>query len=74
LEYIGVYNPILLYGNRLHGRVITIINRSEIVGRPLAALLANEGGKVYSVDINNIQEIHRGTGLKLKKYEVLKRN
>ncbi|CAB4397596.1 unnamed protein product [Rhizophagus irregularis] len=70
LEYIRVYNSVLLYGNRLHGCVITIINRSEIVGRPLAVLLANEGGKVYSVDINNIQEIHHGTELKLKKYEV----
>ncbi|GBB99438.1 hypothetical protein RclHR1_03520018 [Rhizophagus clarus] len=70
LEYIGVYNAVLPYGNRLHGRVITIINRSEIVGRPLAALLANDGGKVYSVDINNVQEFHRGTGLKLKRHEV----
>lgn len=74
MEYIRVYNPVLLYGNRLHGCVITIINRSEIVGRPLAILLANEGGKVYSVDINNIQEIYHGTESKLKKYEVLKRN
>lgn len=65
-----MYNSVLPYGDRLHGRVITIINRSEIVGRPLAALLANDGGKVYSVDINNIQEFHRGTGLKLKKHEV----
>ena len=70
MEYIGVYNPVLPYGNRLHGRIITIINRSEIVGRPLAALLANDGGKVYSVDINTIQEFHRGTGLKLKRHEV----
>ncbi|CAG8829133.1 17750_t:CDS:2, partial [Racocetra persica] len=45
LEYVGVYNPIIAYGNRLHGRVITVVNRSEIVGRPLAALLANDGGK-----------------------------
>ena len=72
MEYIGVYNIVLPYGDRLHGRVITIINRSEIVGRPLAALLANDGGKVYSIDINNVQEFHRGTGLKLKKHEVSK--
>ncbi|RIA86011.1 hypothetical protein C1645_741157 [Glomus cerebriforme] len=70
LKYIKVYNPVLSHGNRLYGRVITIINRSEIVGRPLAALLANDGGKVYSVDINNIQVFYRGTGLKLKKHEV----
>ncbi|CAG8538853.1 337_t:CDS:2, partial [Scutellospora calospora] len=70
MEYIRVYNPIITYGNRLHGRIITIVNRSEIVGRPLAALLANDGGKVYSVDINGIQEFNRGTGLRLKKHEV----
>ncbi|CAG8523423.1 15289_t:CDS:2 [Gigaspora rosea] len=74
LEYIKVYNPILAYGNRLHGRVITIVNRSEIVGRPLAALLANDGGKVYSIDINGIQEFNRGTGLRLKKHEVIDTN
>ncbi|CAH1759775.1 4516_t:CDS:2 [Entrophospora sp. SA101] len=74
LEYIGVYNSVLPYGNRLHGRVITVINRSEIVGRPLAALLANDGAKVYSIDINNILEFHRGTGLKLKKHEVHETN
>ncbi|KAF8953658.1 NAD-dependent 5,10-methylenetetrahydrafolate dehydrogenase [Podila verticillata] len=70
MEYVGVYNGILPHGNRLHGRVVTIINRSEIVGRPLAALLANDGAKVYSVDINGIQEFHRGVGLQLKKHEV----
>ncbi len=43
------------YGSRLKDRNITIINRSEIVGRPLAALLANEGANVYSVDANNVQ-------------------
>ncbi|KND01335.1 methylenetetrahydrofolate dehydrogenase (NAD(+)) [Spizellomyces punctatus DAOM BR117] len=70
LEHIGVYNKILPYGNRLHGRIITVINRSEVVGRPLAALLANDGARVYSVDIDGIMEFHRGEGLKLKKHEV----
>ncbi|KAJ3181877.1 NAD-dependent 5,10-methylenetetrahydrafolate dehydrogenase [Gaertneriomyces sp. JEL0708] len=70
LEHIGVYNKILTYGNRLHGRTITIINRSEVVGRPLAALLANDGAKVYSVDVDGIMEFHRGEGLKLRKHEV----
>ncbi|CAG8446085.1 15448_t:CDS:2 [Acaulospora morrowiae] len=74
LEYIGVYNAILPYGNRLHGRVITVVNRSEIVGRPLAALLANDGGKVHSVDINGVQEFYRGTGLRLKQHQVRETN
>ena len=33
-----------------------MINRSEVVGRPLAALLANDGARVLSVDIDSIQE------------------
>lgn len=36
------------------GTVVTIVNRSEIFGRPLAALLANAGAIVYSVDIDSI--------------------
>mmetsp|Transcript_24162 Transcript_24162/g.52613 ORF Transcript_24162/g.52613 Transcript_24162/m.52613 type:complete len:187 (-) Transcript_24162:763-1323(-) len=38
----------------MEGQVVTVINRSEIVGRPLAAMLANDGADVYSVDINSI--------------------
>lgn len=68
LEYIGVYNSILPYGNRLFGRTITVVNRSEIVGRPLAALLANDGASVYSVDIDGIQHYTRGEGIKMKRH------
>ncbi|KAF2636190.1 bifunctional protein [Massarina eburnea CBS 473.64] len=70
LEYLRIYNTILAYGNRLHGRTITVINRSEVVGRPLAALLANDGAQVYSVDINDVQEFTRGEGLRKKRHEV----
>ena len=31
-------------------------HRSEVVGRPLSALLANDGARVFSVDIDSIQE------------------
>jgi len=70
LEHLRVYNTILPYGNRLHGHTITVINRSEVVGRPLAALLANDGARVYSVDIGDVQEFHRGQGLRKKRHEV----
>ncbi|KAI9029940.1 hypothetical protein CLU79DRAFT_414798 [Phycomyces nitens] len=70
LEYIGVYNSVLPYGNRLYGRTITVVNRSEIVGRPLAALLANDGAKVFSVDVNGIQVFTRGSGIKLSAHQV----
>ncbi|KAI6135201.1 hypothetical protein EV401DRAFT_887657 [Pisolithus croceorrhizus] len=56
LEYIGVYNKILPYGDRAYGKTVTVINRSEVVGRPLAALLANDGARVFSADIDSIQE------------------
>lgn len=70
LEFIGVYNTILPYGNRLFGRTITIVNRSEIVGRPLAALLANDGASVYSVDITGIEHFTRGEGIRKRYHQV----
>lgn len=70
MEHLRVYNSILTYGNRLHGKTVTLINRSEVVGRPLAALLANDGARVYSVDINGIQEYHRGPGITFKRHIV----
>ena len=52
-------------GKRLAGKTVTVINRSEIVGRPLAAMLANDGADVYSVDINSIY-LFRGGGKLVK--------
>ncbi|MCJ1468379.1 hypothetical protein MMC07_007007 [Pseudocyphellaria aurata] len=73
LEYLRIYNTILPYGNRLFGHSITVINRSEVVGRPLAALLANDGACVYSVDLNGIQQFTRGEGIKKKRHEVVEK-
>ncbi|KAF2187105.1 NAD(P)-binding protein [Zopfia rhizophila CBS 207.26] len=73
LEYLRIYNTILPYGNRLHGRTVTVINRSEVVGRPLAALLANDGACVYSVDINDVQQFTRGEGLRKRRHEVVEK-
>ncbi|KIO27112.1 hypothetical protein M407DRAFT_73724 [Tulasnella calospora MUT 4182] len=56
LEFMGVYNTLLPYGDRAYGKTVTVINRSEVVGRPLAALLANDGARAFSVDIDSIQE------------------
>lgn len=47
-------------GNHLSGVSITVINRSDIVGRPLAALLANDGADVFSVDIDSLYLFRRG--------------
>lgn len=70
LEHLQIYNTFLDYGKRLFGRRITVINRSEVVGRPLAALLANDGAEVYSVDITGVQNFSRGSGLKKQKHDV----
>lgn len=47
-------------GRKLEGKTITVINRSEIVGRPLAAMLANDGAIVYSIDVNSIYMFEEG--------------
>ena len=70
LEHLQIYNTFLDYGKRLFGRRITVINRSEVVGRPLAALLANDGAEVYSVDVTGIQQFSRGKGLRKQQHEV----
>lgn len=70
LEYVQIYNTILPYGNRLHGHTICVVNRSEVVGRPLAALLANDGACVYSVDVTGVQKFTRGEGLTKTRHEV----
>ena len=36
-------------GDRLKNKTIAVINRSEIVGRPLAAMLANDGADVSTL-------------------------
>jgi len=71
LEYLRIYNTILPFGNRLFGHTITVINRSEVVGRPLAALLANDGACVYSVDVTGVQQFSRGQGIRNRKHEVV---
>lgn len=70
LEHLQIYNPILTPGNRLFGKTITVINRSEVNGRPLAALLANDGATVYSVDITGVQLFTRGQGIKKARHQV----
>ena len=54
LEAAKIYDEKLPMGRRMHGKTVAIVNRSEIVGRPLAAMLANDGADVYSIDIDSI--------------------
>lgn len=40
----------------LEGRKVAIFNRSEVVGRPLASMMANDGAHVFSFDIYGVVE------------------
>jgi methylenetetrahydrofolate dehydrogenase (NAD+) len=59
----GCYDTAKPIGRRMEGNTVTIINRSEIVGRPLAAMLANDGADVYSIDIESIYLFRQGRRL-----------
>lgn len=50
----GLYDITKPVGRRFEGTTVTIINRSDILGRPLASMLANDGAKVWSVDYDSI--------------------
>jgi methylenetetrahydrofolate dehydrogenase (NADP+)/methenyltetrahydrofolate cyclohydrolase len=52
IEASGVFAPA---GRPLEGRTVSVFNRSEVVGRPLASMLAHDGAKVYSFDIDGPQ-------------------
>ncbi len=41
------------------------------MGRPLAALLANDGASVYSVDVTGVQQFTRGEGLRKRRHEIV---
>merc|ERR1719389_1329107 len=53
LEHLGTYDKDQPIGDRLSGKTVTIINRSEVLGRPLAAMLANDGATVNSIDLDS---------------------
>jgi methylenetetrahydrofolate dehydrogenase (NADP+)/methenyltetrahydrofolate cyclohydrolase len=59
LEQIGVYDVAKGPHHQAEHLVATVFNRSEVVGRPLAALLAHDGARVYSFDINDVVRYER---------------
>jgi len=60
LNHLGAYKQELPVGEQLAGQTVVLYNRSEVVGRPLAAMLANDGALVYSVDIDNMLIYRKG--------------
>lgn len=59
LEALRVYHVDRPPRHQAEGLVAAIFNRSEVVGRPLAAMLAHDGAKVYSFDIEGV-EVYEG--------------
>jgi len=60
LEHLGTYETELSVGDRLRNKKVAIVNRSEVLGRPLAAMLANDGATVYSIDIDSTLIFEKG--------------
>lgn len=54
------------------GKTITIINRSEVLGLPLATMLSNEGAKIYSIDINSILQFMPEGEVRIKREQASK--
>ena len=53
LAIIKILAEIKSYGNEsrpLNDKIVTIFNRSEVIGRPLAVLMSNDGASVFSFD------------------------
>ncbi len=42
------------------GKTATVFSRSEVVGRPLAVMMSNDGARVYSFDVNGVLLYERG--------------
>eukprot|EP00930_Biecheleria_cincta_P099056 TRINITY_DN90704_c0_g1_i1.p1 TRINITY_DN90704_c0_g1~~TRINITY_DN90704_c0_g1_i1.p1 ORF type:complete len:377 (+),score=85.24 TRINITY_DN90704_c0_g1_i1:25-1155(+) len=60
LEHLKVYDSYLPIGQRMTGKTAVVVNRSEVVGRPVAAMLANDGAKVWSIDVDSVHIFTRG--------------
>ena len=58
----ALYDQTKPIGRRFEGTTVTIINRSDILGRPLASMLANDGAKVWSIDHDSIILYKPSTG------------
>lgn len=54
LGRLGVTNRDVPARESAAGLTVTVFNRSEVVGRPLAAMLAHDGARVYSFDVDGV--------------------
>jgi methylenetetrahydrofolate dehydrogenase (NADP+)/methenyltetrahydrofolate cyclohydrolase len=56
LEALRVYHTDRGPRRQAEGLVATVFNRSEVVGRPLAVMLAHDGATVHSFDVDGVVE------------------
>lgn len=60
LAIVKILTELGLYGDGeerpLSGKTVSIFNRSEVIGRPLAVMMSNDGARLYSFDINGVLE------------------
>lgn len=54
------------------GKTMTIINRSEVLGLPLATMLSNHGATIYSIDINSILQFMPEGEVRIKREQASK--
>lgn len=59
LEFVGLA-PDVDPQQSFQGKKVTVFNRSDVVGKPLAYMLANDGAEVYSFDINGGHRLRKG--------------
>lgn len=59
LQWTRIYDQAVPEAIQLRNQTICIINRSDVVGVPLAELLASQGARVYSVDIEDVRIFQR---------------
>ena len=60
IHFLGAYKTDKPIGEQLDGKIVIVFNRSEVVGRPLAAMLVNDGATVYSVDVTGMLLYRQG--------------
>lgn len=58
LAIIKILNDLREYD--LTGKTVTIFNRSEVIGRPLAVMMSNDSARVFSFDVNGPLEFNHG--------------
>lgn len=73
LEHMGAYERGAAPGTQARGKTATVFNRSEVVGRPLAAMLAHDGARVFSFDVDGVvlYEDHKTHETKVTRREAL---